>query len=44
MCHRKWMELKYHPRKADKVTNVLSRKETYTAELMVLEHNLLEKL
>ncbi|XP_058769057.1 uncharacterized protein LOC131642912 [Vicia villosa] len=51
MRQRRWMEylkdfdfeLKYHPGKANKVADALSRKEFRVAELMMLEHGLLEK-
>ncbi|XP_058759538.1 uncharacterized protein LOC131632826 [Vicia villosa] len=48
---RRWMEylkdfdfdLKYHPGKANKVADALSRKEIKVAELMMLEFGLMEK-
>jgi hypothetical protein len=51
MRQRRWMEylkdydfeLKYHPGKANKVADALSRKEIHKAELMMLEYALLEK-
>lgn len=51
MGQRRWMkylkdydlELKYHPGKANKVADTLSRKEICVAELMVLEYNLMGK-
>ncbi|XP_058762994.1 uncharacterized protein LOC131636407 [Vicia villosa] len=51
MRQRRWMEylkdfdfdLKYHPGKANKVANALSRKEIKVAELMMLEFGLMEK-
>ncbi|XP_050888516.1 uncharacterized protein LOC127093616 [Lathyrus oleraceus] len=51
MRQRRWMEylkyfdfeLKYHPGKANKVADALSRKEMHKAELMVLEYALLKK-
>lgn len=36
-------ELKYHLNKANKVADTLSRQEMHTSELMMLEHNLLER-
>lgn len=36
-------ELKYHPRKGNKVVDPLSKKEIRIAKLIVLEHDLLEK-
>ncbi|XP_058741647.1 uncharacterized protein LOC131614034 [Vicia villosa] len=51
MRQRRWMEylkdfdfeLKYHPGKANKVADALSRKEIKVAELMMLEFGLMEK-
>ena len=51
MRQRRWMEylkdfdfeLMYHPGKANKVADALSRKEMHKAELMMLEYALLEK-
>ena len=51
MRQRRWMEyfkdydfdLKYHPMKANKATDSLSRKEIHRAELMILEYDLMEK-
>ncbi|XP_050898324.1 uncharacterized protein LOC127105200 [Lathyrus oleraceus] len=51
MRQRRWMEylkdfdfeLKYHPRKANKVVDALGRKEMHKVELMMLEYALLEK-
>lgn len=37
-------EWKYRPVKANKVVYALSTKEVHTIELMMLEHNLMEKL
>ena len=36
------LELKYHPGKANKVADALSRKVLHNAELMMLEYSLLE--
>jgi hypothetical protein len=36
-------DLKYHPMKANKATDSLSRKEIHRAELMILEYDLMEK-
>lgn len=52
MRQRRWMEylkefnfgLKYHPGKANKVADALSRKEMHKVELMMLEYALLEKI
>lgn len=52
MHQQRWMEylndyefnLKYHPDKANKVVNSLSRKEIHVIELMMLEYDLMEKL
>ncbi|XP_058760196.1 uncharacterized protein LOC131633499 [Vicia villosa] len=51
MRQRRWMEylkdfdfdLKYHPGKANKIADALSRKELKVAELMILEFGLMEK-
>lgn len=51
MHHQKSMELmkdfdfewKYYPKKTNKVVDALAQKEMHTAELMMLEHNLLER-
>lgn len=51
MHQQRWMEylndydfkLKYHPDKANKVANALSRKEIHVIELMMLEYDLMEK-
>lgn len=36
-------DLKYHPSKANKVDDVLSRKQIHKVELMMLEYDLLDK-
>ena len=36
-------DLKYHPSKANKVADVLSRKQIHKVELMMLEYDLLDK-
>ncbi|XP_058783906.1 uncharacterized protein LOC131658653 [Vicia villosa] len=51
MRQRRWMEylkdfdfdLRYHPGKANKVADALSRKEIHVAELMMMEFNLMEE-
>ena len=51
MRQRRWMEylkdydfeLKYHPGRANKVADALSRKVLHNAEMMILEYSLLEK-
>lgn len=49
MLQKRWMkylkdfnfELKYHPSKANKVVDALSRKEMHKADLVMLEYDLL---